>query len=44
VYDVEKENNIGTTFYQAKGFKVVSEFDDDFEGHTLQSVRMVLKI
>ncbi|MED4227542.1 GNAT family N-acetyltransferase [Neobacillus cucumis] len=42
--NVEKENNIGTTFYQAKGFKVVSEFDDDFDGHTLKTVRMVLKM
>jgi ribosomal protein S18 acetylase RimI-like enzyme len=41
---VEKENNIGTTFYQAKGFKVVSEFDDYFDGHTLKTVRMVLKM
>lgn len=42
--NVEKENNLGTTFYQAKGFKVVSEFDDDFEGHTLKTVGMVLKM
>ena len=42
--NVEKENKIGKTFYQAKGFKVVSEFDDDFDGHTLKTVRMVLKM
>lgn len=42
--NVEKENNIGTTFYKAKGFEVVSEFDDDFNGHILKTVRMVLKV
>lgn len=42
--NVEKENRIGTTFYKAKGFKVVSEFDDDFDGHILKTVRMVLKV
>jgi ribosomal protein S18 acetylase RimI-like enzyme len=42
--NVEKENNIGAAFYQAKGFKVVSEFDDKFEGYTLKTVRMVLKM
>lgn len=31
--NVEKENRIGTTFYKAKGFEVVSEFDDNFDGH-----------
>ena len=42
--NVERENRIGTTFYKAKGFKVVSEFDDDFDGHILKTVRMVLKV
>ncbi|UJL47348.1 GNAT family N-acetyltransferase [Virgibacillus sp. NKC19-16] len=41
---VEKNNEIGTTFYKAKGFEVVSEFDDDFDGHILRTVRMVLKV
>lgn len=41
---VEKNNEIGTTFYKAKGFKVVSEFDDDFDGHVLRTVRMVLRV
>lgn len=41
---VEKNNEIGTTFYKAKGFEVVSEFDDDFDGHSLRTVRMVLKV
>lgn len=41
--NVEKDNKIGTNFYKAKGFEVVSEFDDDFDGHILKTVRMVLK-
>ncbi|MGM9957531.1 MAG: GNAT family N-acetyltransferase [Peribacillus sp.] len=42
--NVEKENEVGTAFYRAKGFEVVSEFDDDFDGHVLKTVRMVLKM
>jgi ribosomal protein S18 acetylase RimI-like enzyme len=42
--NVEKENKIGTTFYKAKGFDVVTEFDDNFDGHILKTVRMVLKL
>ncbi|ASN06429.1 GNAT family N-acetyltransferase [Virgibacillus necropolis] len=42
--NVEKDNKIGTTFYNAKRFEVVSEFDDDFEGHILKTVRMKLRI
>lgn len=42
--NVEKENKIGITFYEAKGFKLVSEFDDNFEGHILKTVRMMLKV
>jgi ribosomal protein S18 acetylase RimI-like enzyme len=42
--NVEKDNQIGTNFYKAKGFEVVSEFDDDFDGHILKTVRMVLKV
>lgn len=40
--DVEKENIIGTAFYKAKGFKIVDEYDDDFDGHILKTVRMEL--
>lgn len=40
--EVEKENAIGTTFYKAKGFKIVDEYDDDFDGHILKTVRMEL--
>ncbi|MFX3622848.1 MAG: N-acetyltransferase family protein [Ectobacillus sp.] len=42
--NVEKENKIGRTFYEAKGFQVIGEFDDDFDGHILQTVRMVLDV
>lgn len=42
--NVEKENNVGSTFYRAKGFKVVSEFDDNLEGHITKMLRMVLEI
>ncbi|KGR77359.1 GNAT family N-acetyltransferase [Ureibacillus manganicus] len=42
--NVEKKNMIGLTFYKAKGFEIVKEFDDEFEGHILKTVRMVMKI
>lgn len=42
--NVEKDNKIGKTFYEAKGFEVVNEFDDDFDGHILKTIRMVLKV
>lgn len=42
--DVERENKIGKTFYEAKGFTVVGEFDDNFDGHVLKTLRMVLKV
>lgn len=42
--NVEKENKIGTIFYKAKGFKFVSEFDDDLDGHITKMVRMVLTV
>ncbi|EIT86212.1 GCN5-related N-acetyltransferase [Fictibacillus macauensis ZFHKF-1] len=38
--DVEQENTIGMTFYVAKGFTVTETFQDDFDGHTLETVRM----
>lgn len=40
--NVEKENTIGLTFYKAKGFKVLNEFDDVFNGHVLKTIRMIL--
>lgn len=42
--NVEKENKIGKTFYEAKGFETVEEFDEDFDGHILKTVRMALKV
>ena len=42
--NVEKNNEIGMNFYKAKGFEVVSEFDDQLDGHTLKTVRMVLRV
>jgi ribosomal protein S18 acetylase RimI-like enzyme len=41
---VEKDNKIGRSFYDAKGFEVISEFDDNFDGHILKTIRMVLHI
>jgi ribosomal protein S18 acetylase RimI-like enzyme len=42
--DVEKENTIGKTFYDSKGFKTVKEYDDNFDGHILKTVRMRLTV
>lgn len=42
--DVEKENVIGASFYKSKGFKAVKEHDDNFDGHILKTVRMVLTL
>ncbi|MDN4494731.1 GNAT family N-acetyltransferase [Ureibacillus aquaedulcis] len=42
--NVEKDNKIGMAFYEARGFEVIKEFDDDFDGHILKTVRMVLKV
>jgi len=40
--NVEKENWSGLSFYAAKGFEVVREFEEDFDGHVLKTVRMEL--
>lgn len=42
--DVEKENFIGKAFYEAKGFKTIKEYNDNFDGHMLKTVRMCLTI
>ncbi|WP_010650369.1 GNAT family N-acetyltransferase [Oceanobacillus massiliensis] len=42
--NVEKNNTIGANFYRAKGFEAVSEFDDQFDGHSLKTLRMSLKV
>lgn len=41
---VEKENKSGTNFYHAKGFEVLSEFDDNLEGHITKMLRMALPL
>ncbi|MFB9860100.1 GNAT family N-acetyltransferase [Salinicoccus siamensis] len=38
--EVEKENMIGRRFYDTKGFRMVKEYDDDFDGHILKTVLM----
>ena len=38
--NVEKENRIGLNFYLAKGFQQVDEFEDLFDGHPLQTIRL----
>ncbi|MGG2015494.1 N-acetyltransferase family protein [Bacillus sp. S10(2024)] len=42
--NVESENKIGKAFYTAKGFAVVDAFEDDFDGHMLKTLRMVLHV
>lgn len=42
--NVAKENKIGMTFYEAKRFEIVKEFDDELDGYILRTVRMVKKI
>src|SRR5690625_3350075 len=40
--DVERENSIGKSFYKAKGFQVIKEYDDKFNGHIFKTIRMSL--
>lgn len=44
VLNVERQNLPALKFYHAKGFEKISEFDDDFDGHTIHTIRMSLKI
>lgn len=41
---VEQQNKIGMNFYIAKGFKMIEQFEEDFDGHPLQTVHMMLKL
>ncbi|MDM5188337.1 GNAT family N-acetyltransferase [Bacillus sp. DX4.1] len=41
---VEAANEKGKSFYEAKGFAIVEQFEEDFEGHMMQTIRMVLHI
>jgi len=42
--NVEKDNHIGMDFYKTKGFEIMNEFDEDFNGHSLKTIQMVLKV
>ncbi|RUT31550.1 GNAT family N-acetyltransferase [Paenibacillus zeisoli] len=42
--NVERDNEVGRKFYEAKGFMEVTEFEDEFDGHMLRTLRMVLKL
>ena len=42
--EVESGNNIGESFYKARGFLLVGEFDENFYGHYLKTKRMVLHL
>ena len=42
IVEVEKDNLVGVKFYKAKGFKLIAEYDDDFDGHILRTIQMVL--
>lgn len=41
---VEAVNEKGKRFYEAKGFAPLEKFEEDFEGHMMQTVRMVLHV
>ncbi|MED2496807.1 GNAT family N-acetyltransferase, partial [Bacillus thuringiensis] len=41
---VEAANEKGKRFYEAKGFAELEQFEEDFEGHMMQTVRMVLYV
>ena len=40
--EVEKEYAIGKSFYEAKGFEVIKEYNDNFDGHILKTPQMRL--
>lgn len=42
--NVEKDNEIGKKFYKAKGFEMISTFDENFDGHILKTIRMELTV
>ncbi|HEK9100395.1 GNAT family N-acetyltransferase [Bacillus pfraonensis] len=39
---VEAANEKGKCFYEAKGFAALEQFEENFEGHKLQTIKMVL--
>ncbi|MDT8861253.1 GNAT family N-acetyltransferase [Alkalihalobacillus sp. MEB130] len=42
--EVEKGNEVGEAFYEARGFRLIDEYVEDFYGHMLQTKRLVLKV
>lgn len=40
--EVEKDNAIGKSFYEARGFEIVDEYDDEIDGHILKTILMTL--
>ncbi|TFB22906.1 GNAT family N-acetyltransferase [Filobacillus milosensis] len=42
--EVEKGNTVGEQFYEAKGFELIEEYDEDFFGYMLKTKRMALNI
>lgn len=42
--NVEKDNHLGRRFYEAKGFSVIAEYEEDFAGHVLNTMQMALKV
>lgn len=42
--NVERDNKLGQRFYEAKGFEVVIQYKEDLVGHTLNTVKMRLKL
>lgn len=42
--NVERDNKLGRRFYEAKGFEVVLQYEENLGGHTLNTVKMRLKI
>lgn len=42
--NVEKDNKKGMSFYQTKGFQIISEFTEDISGHTLYTCKMELDV
>ncbi len=42
--EVEVGNKVGEDFYEAKGFDLVEEYEDEIYGHKLMTKKLVLKI
>lgn len=42
--EVEKDNAIGVSFYKAKGFEIVDEYDDEIDGYIMRTNRMLLHL